>query len=93
MGNNLPDQALGIQLPQGLSGDGTANLKPFTDDGRSDELVSGDFLLQLVVGGLVEGDQIVQLIAGLSLGPLLLLGLVATSRQWYFRVLTVFFVV
>ena len=54
-------------------------LQPFTDDGGGDQLVRGDFLQQLVVGGLVEEDQVVQLVAGLSLGPLLLLGLAAAS--------------
>ena len=54
-------------------------LQPFTDDGGGDQLVRGDFLQKLVVGGLVEEDQVVQLVAGLSLRPLLLLGLAASA--------------
>jgi hypothetical protein len=54
-------------------------LQPFTDDGGCDELVCWNFLQQLVVRGLVEEDQVIQLVAGLSLGPLLLLGLATSS--------------
>ena len=39
-----------------------------------DEVVGGDLLVQLVVGALVTPHQVVQLVPGLSLGPLLLLG-------------------
>ena len=44
-----------------------------------DEVVGGDLLVQLVVGALVTPHQVVQLVPGLSLGPLLLLGLAAAS--------------
>ncbi len=43
--------------------------QPFTDDAGCDELVCWNFLQQLVVHGLVEEDQVVQLVAGLSIGP------------------------
>ena len=36
-----------------------------------DEVVGGDLLVQLVVGALVTPHQVVQLVPGLSLGPLL----------------------
>ena len=40
-------------------------------DGGCDELVCGHLLEQLVVGGLVEKHHVVQLVAHLSLSPLL----------------------
>jgi hypothetical protein len=49
-------------------------------DTNGDELVSGDLLHDLVVGGLVEDDSVVRLILGLSLGPFLLLGLASRGR-------------
>ena len=87
------------------------HLQPLGNDGRSDELVGGDLLVQLVIGALVKQNQVVQLvpemgwsqggsevkrrvktkegstnddlkifeIPGLSLGPLLLLGLATSS--------------
>ena len=44
-----------------------------------DEFVGGDLLVELVVGVLVKQDQVVQLVPGLSLGPLLLLGLATAA--------------
>merc|ERR1712241_1639012 len=42
------------------------------DDGRSDDLVVGNFLHHLVVGGLIEDASVGELVSDLSLGPLLL---------------------
>jgi hypothetical protein len=49
----------------------TSDFKTFTNNGRGDQLVRGDFLQQLFVRGLVEKNLVVQLITDLSLGPLL----------------------
>ena len=38
------------------------HLQPLGDDGGSDELVGGDFLVQLVIGALVKQNQVVQLV-------------------------------
>merc|ERR1719309_553937 len=77
--DNLLDLALLLEFDESFPGERAPDLQPLGDDGRSDELVSGHLLQQLLVGGLVEEDQVVQLVPGLSLGPLLLFGLAAAS--------------
>merc|ERR1719385_218025 len=77
--DHLLDQALLHQLDKSSPGEGATHLQPLGDDGWSDELVGGDLLVQLVIGALVKQNQVVQLVPGLSLGPLLLLGLAASS--------------
>merc|ERR1719175_554899 len=73
--DNLLDLSLLLEFDESFPGEGAPDFQPLGDDGRSDELVGGDLLQQLVICGLVEEDQVVQLIPGLTLGPLLLLGL------------------
>lgn len=46
------------------------DLETIGDHVRSDQLVGGDLLHKSVIGNLVEDDQVVQLLLGLSLGPL-----------------------
>merc|ERR1719239_513634 len=77
--DNLLDQALLHQLNKSPPGEGPTNLQPLGYDGGSDELVGGDFLVQLVIGALVKQNQVVQFVPGLSLRPLLLLGLATSS--------------
>ena len=77
--HHLADQTLLAELVQRLPGQRAAHLEPLAHDGRRDQLVGGHLLQQLVVGGLVEEDQVVELVPGLSLGPLLLLGLAAAG--------------
>merc|ERR1719458_298454 len=77
--DHLLDKALLHQLNQSTSGEGATHLQPLGDNGGSDELVGGNLLIQLVIGALVKQNQVVQLVPGLSLGPLLLLGLAASS--------------
>merc|ERR1719391_583060 len=75
--DNSLDETLLFQFNQSLPGQRSADLQPLGNDAGSDELVSGDLLVQLVISHLIEEDQVVQLVPGLSLGPLLLLGLAA----------------
>merc|ERR1740131_540101 len=77
--HHLFDQSLLHQLNESPPDEGASHLKPLRHDGGCDELVSGDLLVQLVIGALVEQHQVVQLVPGLSLGPLLLLSLAASS--------------
>ena len=77
--DDLADQALLQKLGQGLPGQGASDLHPLAHDGGGDELVGGHLFQEFVVGGLVEENQVVQLVPGFSLGPLLLLGLAAAS--------------
>merc|ERR1719447_1071520 len=79
--DNLLDLTLLLEFDESLPGQGSPDLQSLGDDGRSDEFVGGHLLQQLVVGGLVEEDQVIQLVPGLSLGPLLLLGLAAASSR------------
>lgn len=62
----------GEQFLEGVPGQGATDLQPLRHNSRGDELVIGNFFVQLVVGGLVEEDQVVELIPHFSLGPLLL---------------------
>lgn len=64
----------GEQLLEGIPGQRATDLQPLRHNGRGDEFVVGNFLVQLVVGGLVEEDQVVELVPHFSLGPLLLRG-------------------
>lgn len=79
MVHDLLDETLLAQLPKAALGEGSTDLQPFRDDRRRDQLVGWHLLVQLVIGGLIEQDLIVQLIANLSFRPLLLLGLAAGS--------------
>ena len=69
------DVALLLENLDGLSGEGSVNSDSLRDEGRSDELSLGDFLGELVPGGLIEHDGVLNLILLLTLGPLLLLTL------------------
>lgn len=62
----------GEQFLESIPGQGATDLQPLWHDSRGDELVIGNFFVQLVVGGLVEEHQVVELIPHFSLGPLLL---------------------
>ena len=55
----------------------TVHLQALADDGQGDELGLRDLLQHLVVGGLVEHDEVGQLLLDLALGPLLLARLAA----------------
>ena len=66
------EHTFGEQFLEGIPGQGATDLQPFRNDGGCDELVVRDLLVQLLICGLVEEDQVVQLIPDLSLGPLLL---------------------
>lgn len=62
----------GKQFLEGVPRQGAADLQPLGHNSRGDELVVGNFFVQLVVGCLVEEDQVVELVPHFSLGPLLL---------------------
>lgn len=62
----------GEQFLQSVPGQGAADLQPLGHDGGRDEFVVGNLFVQLVVGGLIEEHQVVELIPHFSLGPLLL---------------------
>merc|ERR1711999_33353 len=48
--HHLFDQSLLHQLNESPPGEGTSHLQPLRHDGGCDELVSGDLLVQLVIG-------------------------------------------
>lgn len=62
----------GEQLLEGVPCQRATDLQPLRHNSGGDELVVGNFFVQLVVGRLVEEDQVVELIPHFSLGPLLL---------------------
>ena len=68
----LVEHTFGEQFLEGVPGQGATDLQPFRNNSRCDELVVRDLLVQLLICGLVEEDQVVQLIPDLPLGPLLL---------------------
>lgn len=60
------------QLLQGSPGKRAPDLQPLRDHSGCDELVVGNFFVQLLITDLVKEDQVVQLVPHLSFGPLLL---------------------
>lgn len=62
----------GEQFLQSVPGQRAADLQPLGHNGGRDEFVVGNLFVQLVIGGLVEEHQVVELIPHFSLGPLLL---------------------
>lgn len=71
---NLTDETLGHELVDGTAGERAVDLQTLGNDRGGDQLVGGDFLEELLIGGLIEEDQVVQLLLRLSLRPLLLGG-------------------
>lgn len=71
------------QLQQGSPGQRAPDLQPLRYHSGCDELVVGNFFVQFVIGGLVEEDQVVQLVPHLSFGPLLLRTKSASEQKWY----------
>lgn len=59
------------ELADSSAGKGAVDAETVNKDGGRDQLVGGDLLHQLVVGGLVEDDGVVGLVLNLSLGPFL----------------------
>ncbi len=72
-----PDHTLQLKIPQCPAGHANVALHALRDDGRCDELVAGNLLLQLLVQVLVEENGGINLLLLLSLGPLLL-----TPKDW-----------
>lgn len=68
-----------LQLDQSPPRERPPDLQTFRHDGGRDQLVLRHLLVQLIVGGLVEQDLVVQLVADLSFGPLL------QFYEWIFR--------
>ena len=68
-----------LEFDEGFPGQRSSDLQPLGDDGRGDQLVGWHLFQEFVISGLVEEDQVVQLVPGLSLGPLLLLGLATAA--------------
>jgi hypothetical protein len=64
---------LGSELLEGDLGERGSDLETLGHDRRGDQLVAGHLLQELVIGSLVEEDQVVQLVTGLSFRPLLLI--------------------
>lgn len=73
MGGDGDDDTLVSELADGSAGKGAVDAETVNENRGGDELVGGNLLHQLVVGGLVEDDGVVGLILNLSLGPLLLI--------------------
>lgn len=67
------DDTLLLKLLDSSTSEGTVDTKTVNEDGGSDELVSLNFLEELVVGVLVKDDGVVSLVLNATLRPLLLL--------------------
>ena len=65
------DQSLPFHLVEGFPCQRGPDLQPLAQHCGCDELVAGNLLVHLVVGGLVKQSQVVQLVANFPLGPLL----------------------
>ena len=73
-GRDHLDELLLAEVLKTTAGEGDGDLEAVRDDGGSDDLVLGDFSLELGDGGLVEENGVGELLTSLTLGPLLLLG-------------------
>ena len=73
------DLALLLQVPDSYPCQTPVDLQPLDEDRLADETEGGDLLQDTVVGGLVEDDGVLRLVLDLALGPLLLLGSLATA--------------
>ena len=60
------DLSLGTQVLDGATSEGATDLHTIGDDGRSDDLVVGNFLHHLVVGGLIEDASVGELVSDLE---------------------------
>lgn len=77
--NDELDQSLLLQFNQCLPCKRATDLQTLGNDGRGDELVAGHFLEKLLVGALIEKDQVVKLVADLSFRPFLL---IRRNKTW-----------
>lgn len=71
VGGNGDNETLSSQLADSETGKGTVDAETVDQDGGRNQLVGGDLLHELVVGGLVENDGVVGLVLDLTLGPFL----------------------
>lgn len=71
MADNGLNQALRRELRNGAASERATKAQTVGHDSGGDELVGRHLLQQLVVGGCVHQDGIVQLITNLALAPLL----------------------
>merc|ERR1719502_2228971 len=58
-------------LLDGTTREGAVDLEALGDGGRGDKLEGGDLLHHAVIGVLVEGHHVVELLTDLTLGPFL----------------------
>ena len=68
-----------LQVPDGHPRETPVDLEPLDEDALADEAEGRDLLQDTVIGSLVEDDGVLRLVLDLALGPLLLLGSLATA--------------
>lgn len=78
--HNTLNVTVPLQMLDSDSRKRTVYFETFDKDGLRDELEGGDFLEDSVKGHLVDGDSVLSLVLDLSLGPLLLLGRLSSTR-------------
>jgi len=83
--DHLLDETSYLKFIQSFASQGASDLKTLRDNGGGDQLVRRNFLVQFVVSGLIEQNQVVQLVTDLSFRPLLLLGLATSSLLLFGR--------
>jgi len=71
VGGDGDDVAQNDELADSSAGKGAVDAETVNKDRGRDQLVGGDLLHELVIGGLVEDDSVVGLVLDLSLGPFL----------------------
>ncbi len=74
VGGDGDDVAQNDKLADSSAGKGAVDAETVNKDRGRDQLVGGDLLHELVIGGLVEDDSVVGLVLDLSLGPFLFKG-------------------
>ena len=78
---DLADKTTGHQFLDRLSCERAANLQSLNESGDGDKLHLGDLRQEAIIYFLVEKDQVVGLLAGFALRPLLFLGLATTCGR------------
>ncbi len=77
------DQTFCMKFSQGLLSQGTSDFQSFWHDWWRDQLIAGNFFVQLVICSFVKKHQVVKLVTDFSLGPLLFLGLSTTTTFFF----------
>ena len=73
------NRTLLLEVPNRNPSQATVDLESFDEDALGNESEGGSFLEDTIIGRLIKGNGVLRLVFNLALGPLLLLGGLATT--------------